>query len=396
MPLALLEGLAGAGSEAPRALNTRGRALPLAALEGLTEARSEALRALCVCSRAFQLKRRGRSEAAHAPPLALPKPPPIRILDTMVNTEFISTGFHVPERVVPNDELTEYWETSDEWIRERSGIETRRWAERGGETGSDLALKAALSALERADMDPSELDCIVYATLSPEHYFPGGGVFLQRKLGLSVVDAWIRTGQYRRVLLVGAELQSPALEYEYPEGRNMGVLFGDGAGAAILGPTDDPDRGVLGTNLFSDGRFAELLWVEGAGMSGFPWISHEDLENQKLYPRMEGREVFKHAVKRMPEALTALMEAHDVSAESIDLFIAHQANLRINEMVARRLGLREDQVYNNIERFGNTTAATIPIALDECARSGRLERGDLLALTAFGSGFTWGSALIRW
>lgn len=333
----------------------------------------------------------------------------------MPNTEFISTGFHVPERVVTNNDLAEFWETSDEWIQERCGIQTRHWTERGGETGSDLGLKAAQSALERADMDPSELDCIVYATLSPEHFFPGGGVFLQRKLGLtgipaldirnqcsgflyglSVVDAWIRTGQYRRVLLVGAEVQSPALEYDYPEGRNIGVLFGDGAGAAILGPAEESGRGVLGTNLFSDGRFAEHLWLEGAGMSRYPWVSHEDLDNQKLYPRMEGREVFKHAVNRMPEALSALLEEHGVKAEDIDLLIAHQANLRINEMVARRLGLRDDQVYNNIQRYGNTTAASIPIALDECARSGRLNRGDLLALTAFGSGFTWASALVRW
>ena len=333
----------------------------------------------------------------------------------MPNTEFISTGFYVPERIVTNDDLTEFWETSDDWIRERSGIEVRHWVERGAETSSDLALQAARSALDSAGMDAQELDCIVYATLSPEHSFPGGGVFLQRKLGLSdipaldvrnqysgflyglsIADAWIRTGQYRRVLLVGAEVQSPALEYDYPEGRNMGVLFGDGAGAAILGPTDDLSRGVLGTNLFSDGRFAELLWVEGAGMSGFPWISHEDLKNRRLYPRMEGREVFKHAVKRMPEALIGLMEKRGVAASDIDLFIAHQANLRINEAVAKRLGLRDDQVYNNIQRYGNTTAGTIPIALDECARSGRLNRGDLLALTAFGIGFTWGSALIRW
>jgi 3-oxoacyl-[acyl-carrier-protein] synthase-3 len=333
----------------------------------------------------------------------------------MPSTEFIATGFHVPERVVTNQELTEYWDTSDEWIRERSGIETRRWVERGGETASDLALEAVRKALAQADMDATDLDCIVYATLSPEHYFPGGGVFLQRKLGvtgipaldvrnqcsgflygLSVADAWVRTGQYRRVLLVGAEVQSPALEYEYPEGRNMGVLFGDGAGAAILGPTDDPGRGVLGTNLFSDGRYAELLWVEGAGMNKFPWISHEDIEGRTLYPRMEGREVFKHAVKRMPESMSALLAENDLQPGDIDLLIAHQANLRINEMVAKRLGLGSDQVYNNIERFGNTTAATIPIALDECARSGRLKRGDLLALTAFGAGFTWGSALIRW
>ncbi len=333
----------------------------------------------------------------------------------MPRTEFISTGLCVPQRVVTNDDLTEFWETSDDWIRERSGIETRHWVHPGVQTGSDLALEAARRALDRAEMDASELDCIVYATLSPEHYFPGGGVFLQRKLGLSglpaldvrnqcsgflyglsVADAWIRTGQYRRVLLVGAEVQSLALEYENPDGRKMGVLFGDGAGAAVLGPTQDEERGVLGTNLFADGRFAETLWVEGGGMTNLPWISHADLDSGKLYPSMDGREVFKHAVKRMPEALSALMEEHGVNATDIDLLIAHQANLRINEAVARRLGLREDQTYNNIQRFGNTTAATIPIALDECARSGRLDRGDLLALTAFGSGFTWGSALIRW
>jgi 3-oxoacyl-[acyl-carrier-protein] synthase-3 len=333
----------------------------------------------------------------------------------MYRTEFISTGFHVPERVVTNDDLAEFWDTSDEWIRERSGIHSRHWIDREGETASDLALEATRSALEWAEMDASELDCIVYATLSPDYYFPGGGVFLQRKLGLSgipaldvrnqcsgflyglsVADSWIRTGQYRRVLLVGAEVQSVALEYDRPEGRSVGVLFGDGAGAVILGPTEDPARGVAGTNLFSDGRFAELLWVDGGGMSGCPWITHEDLDSGKLYPRMDGREVFKHAVTRMPEALKALMDDCGVESGDIDLLIAHQANLRINEMVAHRLGLRDDQVYNNIQRFGNTTAASIPIALDECARSGRLQRGDLLALAAFGSGFTWGSALIRW
>ncbi len=333
----------------------------------------------------------------------------------MPRTEFISTGHHVPERVVRNEELTAYWDTSDEWIRERSGIETRHWVEPGGETGSDLALEAAKRALESADMSPSALDCIIYATLSPEHYFPGGGVFLQRKLGLSgvpaldvrnqcsgflyglsIADAWIRTGQYRRVLLVGAEVHSLALEYHRPEGRNVGVLFGDGAGAAILGPTEDEARGVMGVNLFSDGRFAELLWVEGVGMEGFPWLTRADLDAGKHYPRMAGREVFRHAVKRMPEALRALLEAEGFQPSDIDLFIAHQANLRINEAVARHLGLAEGQVYNNVQRYGNTTAATIPIALDECVRSARLRRGDLLGMVAFGSGFTWGSALVRW
>ena len=333
----------------------------------------------------------------------------------MPTTEFISTGHYVPARVVRNEELIEYWDTSDEWIRERSGVETRHWVEPGGETGSDLALKAAKRALESADMSSSALDCIIYATLSPEHYFPGGGVLLQRKLGLSTVpaldvrnqcsgflyglsvaDAWIRTGQYRRILLVGAEVHSLALEFDRPEGRNVGVLFGDGAGAAILGPTEDPARGVMGVNLFSDGRFAELLWVEGVGMQGLPWLTRTDLDEGKHYPRMAGREVFRHAVRRMPEALVTLLETEGLEPRDIDLLVAHQANLRINEAVARRLGLGEGQVYNNVQRYGNTTAASIPIALDECVRFGRLRRGDLLGLVAFGSGFTWGSALVRW
>jgi 3-oxoacyl-[acyl-carrier-protein] synthase III len=332
----------------------------------------------------------------------------------MPRTTFISTGYAVPDRVITNDELTQWWETSDEWIRERSGIEQRHWVEPGVEAGSDLALKATNIALERAGMEASEIDCIVYATLSPDYFFPGGGVYLQRKLGipgvpaidlrnqctgflygLSVADAWIRMGQYRRVLLVGAEVHSTGMDFT-PTGRDLGVLFGDGAGVAILGPTDDEDSGVLSTHLFADGRHAELLWCEADASANFPRISHEDLDAGKQYPTMNGRQVFKHAVVRMPESVRIALEANGVALEDVDLLIAHQANLRINEMVAQQLGIGPDRVYNNIQRFGNTTAATIPIAIDECVQSGRLERGNLLMLTAFGSGFTWGSALIRW
>lgn len=332
----------------------------------------------------------------------------------MRRTEFISTGFHVPERVLVNDELKQYWDTSDEWIRERTGIQQRHWVEPGRQAGSDLALEAARTALARADMKPDELDCIIFATLSPDYFFPGGGVYLQRKLGvpgipaldvrnqctgflygLSVADAWIRTGQYRRVLLVGAEVHSTGMDFG-PSGRDLGVLFGDGAGAAILGPTEADGRGVLSTHLYADGNFAELLWCEADASANSPRISHEDLDAGRQYPTMKGRDVFKHAVTRMPESVQAALSANGFGIGDIDLLIAHQANLRINEMVARQLGLRPEQVYNNIERFGNTTAATIPIAIDECVQSGRLERGDLLVLTAFGSGFTWGSAAIRW
>jgi 3-oxoacyl-[acyl-carrier-protein] synthase III len=332
----------------------------------------------------------------------------------MPRTAFISTGFSVPERVVTNDELTQWWDTSDEWIRERTGIVQRHWVEPGKQAGSDLALDAARVALDRAGMDAAEIDCIIFATLSPDYFFPGGGVYLQRKLGipgvpamdirnqctgflygLSVADAWIRTGQYRRILLVGAEVHSTGMDFG-PAGRDLGVLFGDGAGAAILGPTDDDGRGVLSTHLFADGKYAEMLWCESDASANFPRISHDDLDAGKHYPIMQGRQVFKHAVTRMPESVRAALEANGLGTADVDLLIAHQANLRINEMVGQQLGLGADKVYNNIERFGNTTAATIPIAIDECVQSGRLKRGDLLVLTGFGSGFTWGSAVIRW
>lgn len=332
----------------------------------------------------------------------------------MPRTVFLSTGFYVPDRVITNDELTRWWQTSDEWIRERTGIRERRWVRPGEQAGSDLALEATRIALERGGIQPSDLDCIVYATLSPDYFFPGGGVFLQRKLGvpgipaldvrnqctgflygLSVADAWIRSGQYRRVLLVGSEVHSTGIDFG-PAGRDLGVLFGDGAGVAILGATDDPGRGVLSTHLFADGRHAELLWCESDASARFPRISHEDLDAGRHYPKMQGREVFKSAVAAMLESVRTALAANGLAPADVNLLIAHQANLRINEMVQRQLGLRDDQVYNNIDRYGNTTAATIPIAIDECVASGRLKRGDLLVLTAFGSGFTWGSAVVRW
>lgn len=332
-----------------------------------------------------------------------------------MRTEFISTGYYVPERRLMNDDLRQWWETSDEWITERTGIKQRHWVEPGMQAGSDLALEASKIALERADLKPSDIDCIVYATLSPDFFFPGGGVYLQRKLGipgvpaidirnqcsgflygLSVADAWVRMGQYKRVLLVGAEVHSTGMDFDNGVGRDLAVLFGDGAGAAILGPIEDNGRGVMTTHLFADGNYAEQLWCESDASAHFPRISHADLDAGKQYPRMNGREVFKHAVTRMPESVRTALQANGLDIEDVNLLIAHQANLRINEYVQKQLCLRDDQVYNNIDRFGNTTAATLPIAIDECVTSGRLSRGDLLVLTAFGSGFTWGSACIRW
>lgn len=331
----------------------------------------------------------------------------------MPRTEFISTGFYVPERVVRNDEFTQWMDTSDEWIRTRTGITERHWAADDQAT-SDLAVEATRVALDRAGMKAADLDCIVFATLSPDHLFPGAGVYLQRKLGianipcldvrnqctgfiygLSVADAWIRTGQYKRLLLVGAEIQSAGLDLT-TRGRDMAVLFGDGAGVAILGPTDDDGRGVLSTHIFADGAHAELLWADLGGSAHRPILSAEQIEKGLHYPQMQGREVFKYASTRMPASVMEALKVNGLTTSDIKVLIPHQANHRITEMVQKQLGLRDDQVCANIDRYGNTTAASIPIALDECVQTGRLQRGDLLVLTAFGSGFTWGSAAIRW
>jgi 3-oxoacyl-[acyl-carrier-protein] synthase-3 len=328
-------------------------------------------------------------------------------------TAFLGTGFYVPERVVSNQELSLSMDTSDDWIVERTGIKERRWVSED-DTGTGMALSASVDALEQAGMEADQVDAIVLATLSPDHFFPGTGVFLQRELGLvgvpaldirtqctgflyglSVADAWIKSGQYRTVLLVGVEIQSTGIDVT-TRGRDMAVLFGDGAGAAVLGTTEEENRGVLSTHLHADGRHAEILWCDAASSARHPRITADDIKAGRHYPTMVGKEVFKHAVTRMPEVVREALSANGLTTEDVDLLIPHQANLRISEMVRRRLGLPEERVYNNIDRYGNTTAATIPIALAEAVDQGRLKQGDLLALTAFGSGLTWGSALVRW
>ena len=331
----------------------------------------------------------------------------------MPRTEFIATGFAVPSRVVTNDDLASMMDTSDEWIVQRSGIKKRHWVA-PGETGAGLAAEATRRALAKAGMKASDLDCIVYCTCTPDHFEPGNGVFLQRDLGLtdipamdvrnqcsgflyglSIADAWIRTGQYRRVLLVGAEVHSRGLD-KTTRGRDTAVLFGDGAGVAILGPTAEDGRGVLSTHLFADGRFAEKLWVDGPGLAHDPFVSKEMIDAGLHRPVMEGREVFKFASVKMPESVQIALKANNIAPGDVHLLVPHQANLRIIEMVQKALGLRDDQVYANIQRYGNTTAASIPIALDEALDEGKLSRGETLVLTSFGSGFTWGSAVIKW
>jgi 3-oxoacyl-[acyl-carrier-protein] synthase III len=330
----------------------------------------------------------------------------------MPHSRILGTGFAVPDRVVTNQELSELMDTTDEWIRTRTGIQERRWV-RQGETGVDLGLAATRQALEMADLTPGSLDAIIYATSSPDHFAPGNGVYLQRKLGittipaldiraqcsgfvyaLSVADAWIRTGDYRHILVVGGEIQSTGLEVS-TAGRHVAVIFADGAGAVVLGPAD-ADSGILAFDLHAEGAHAEKLWVDAPGSMYHPRVSATQIEAGRHYLEMDGREVFRHAVVRMPESVRAVLAKAGEDIADLKLLLAHQANLRISEVMQKELGLGDDQVYNNIMWYGNTTAATIPIALDECVRGGRLQRGDLLVLTAFGSGFMWGSAALRW
>jgi 3-oxoacyl-[acyl-carrier-protein] synthase III len=331
----------------------------------------------------------------------------------MPRTCILGTGLAVPDRVVTNQDLSLLMDTSDEWIRTRTGIEQRHWV-REGETGAELSLRASERALEMAELTPGDLDAIVYATSSPDHFAPGNGVFLQRLLGvgaipaidirtqcsgfvyaLSVADAWIRCGMYRHILVVGAEVQSTGMDVT-TQGRNTAVIFADGAGATVVGPTEEPGRGILGFDLHSDGTYAEKLWVDSPGCMYHPRVAAEHIAEGRHFLQMDGREVFRHAVERMPESVCTVLSQLGLAPSAIKLLVPHQANLRISEMVQRALGLRDDQVYNNIQRYGNTTAATIPIALDECVRGGRIASGDLVVLTAFGSGFMWGSTAIRW
>jgi 3-oxoacyl-[acyl-carrier-protein] synthase-3 len=330
----------------------------------------------------------------------------------MPRARFLGTGFAVPDRVVTNDELSRLMDTTDDWIRTRTGIRERRWT-REGETGAGLAHQASLRALEAAGLAPTDVDAIVYATSTPDHFAPGNGVYLQRLLGaegipsidirnqcsgfvyaLSIADAFIRCGQFRTLLVVGAEIQSTGMDVS-TRGRNTAVIFADGAGAVVLGPSDD-ERGILAFDLHGDGAFAEKLWVDAPGSMYHPRASHEQIDAGRHFLSMDGKEVFRHATTRMPESVRAALAAAGHTVAELTLLLAHQANLRISEAMQKELGLRDDQVYNTIMRYGNTTAATIPIALDECARGGRLRPGDLVALTAFGSGFLWGSAVLRW
>ena len=333
----------------------------------------------------------------------------------MYTSRIKGLGFYVPDNVVTNDDLSKLMDTSDEWIQERTGIKERRHALKGSDTTTSMGVKASLKAIEAAKINKEEIDFIVFATLSPDFYFPGCGV--QKELGLpnvgaldirnqcsgflyalSVADQYIKTGMYKNILVIGAETQSPALDMT-TRGRNMAVLFGDGAGAAIVSRSDDPERGILSTHLHSQGEYAEQLAMIAPGV-GTKWVpqilAENDPDDVSYYPNMNGQFVFKNAVVRFAEVIEEGLKANGLSREDINMLIPHQANLRISQFVQHQFKLTDEQVFNNIMKYGNTTAASVPIALTEAVQQGKIKDGDLVVLAAFGSGFTWASAIIRW
>jgi 3-oxoacyl-[acyl-carrier-protein] synthase-3 len=349
----------------------------------------------------------------------------------MPQTKIAGIGYYVPENIVTNNDLLQYMETSDEWIQERTGIKERRYADRTGETTTTMGVKAATIAIERAGITNDDIDFIIFATISPDYYFPGCGVLLQRAMkmkeigaldvrnqcsgfvyALSVADQFIKTGMYKNILLVASEKHSFGLDFS-TRGRNISVIFGDGAAAVVLQPTEEPGQGILSTHLHSDGESAEILAMFNPGTHANHWVSepvasfddaaigemfmsHQMIDKAENFPNMDGPAVFKKAIVKFPEVIMEALEKNNLTTADLDLLIPHQANLRIAQFVQQKLKLNDNQVFNNIEKYGNTTAASIPIALCEAWELGKIKKGDLICMAAFGSGFTWGSALMRW
>ena len=334
----------------------------------------------------------------------------------MFHSKISGLGFYVPDNVVTNDDLSKIIDTNDEWIQERTGIKERRHIIRGEDTTTSMGVKAAKIAIERSGISNDDIDFIVFATISPDYYFPGPGVALQQQLGLktvgaldvrnqcsgfvyalSVADQFIKTGMYKNILVVASEVQSLGLDMTN-RGRSVSVIFGDGAGAAVLSRSND-DSGILSTHLHSEGEHAKELAVLAPGMGG-RWITDILAENnpddESYFPYMNGQFVFKHAVVRFSEVINEGLQANNLQVSDIDMLIPHQANLRISQFIQKKFGLRDDQVFNNIQKYGNTTAASIPIALTEAWEQGKIKKGDTVVLAAFGSGFTWASAIIKW
>jgi 3-oxoacyl-[acyl-carrier-protein] synthase-3 len=349
----------------------------------------------------------------------------------MFRSKIAGIGMYVPKNVVTNNDLKKYMDTSDEWIQERTGIQERRYADRTGETTTTMGVEAAKIAIERAGITPLDIDFIVFATICPDYYFPGCGVLLQRAMqmkeigaldvrnqcsgfvyALSVADQFIKTGMYKNILVVGAEKHSFGLDFS-TRGRNVSVIFGDGAGAVVLQPTDGSNRGILSTHLHSDGNNAEILAMYNPGTHANHWkpekfadfdeaeigemfFSHAMIDKAQVFPNMDGPAVFKVAVEKFPEVIMEALTKNGYQTTDLKLLIPHQANLRIAQFVQKKLRLKDEQVYNNIQKYGNTTAASVPIALCEVWEQGKIKEGDLICLAAFGSGFTWASALLKW
>jgi 3-oxoacyl-[acyl-carrier-protein] synthase-3 len=334
----------------------------------------------------------------------------------MFQSKISGLGFYVPNNVVTNDDLSKIIDTNDEWIQERTGIKERRHIIRGQDTTLSMGIKASKIAIERSGILNDDIDFIVFATISPDYYFPGPGVELQKELGLktigaldirnqcsgfvyalSVADQFIKTGMYKNILVVASEVQSLGLDMT-TRGRGVSVIFGDGAGAAVLSRSND-DSKILSTHLHSEGEHAKELAVLAPGMGG-RWVTDiladNNPDDESYYPYMNGQFVFKHAVVRFSEVINEGLLANNLQVSDIDMLIPHQANLRISQFIQKKFGLRDDQVFNNIQKYGNTTAASIPIALTEAWEQGKIKKGDTVVLAAFGSGFTWASAIIKW
>jgi len=335
----------------------------------------------------------------------------------MYNSRISGLGFFVPDNVVTNDDLSKIMDTNDAWIQERTGIKERRHVIKGEDTTTSMGVKAARIAIERAGIDKNDIDFIIFATLSPDYYFPGPGVLVQRDLGIdtvgaldvrnqcsgfvyavSIADQYIKSGMYKNVLVIGSELHSGGMDMT-SRGRGVSVIFGDGAGAAVMTREENTEKGILSTHLHSEGQHAEELSVIAPGM-GKRWVTDiladNDPNDESYYPYMNGQFVFKNAVVRFSEVIMEGLQKNNLEVKDIDLLIPHQANLRISQFIQRKFKLEDDQVYNNIMKYGNTTAASVPIALTEAWEKGRVKEGDLVVLAAFGSGFTWGSVIIRW
>ncbi|MCF6128118.1 ketoacyl-ACP synthase III [Flavobacterium sp. AS60] len=334
----------------------------------------------------------------------------------MFHSKISGLGFYVPENVVTNDDLSKIMDTNDEWIQERTGIQERRHIVRGQDTTTSMGVKASKIAIERSKISYDDIDFIVFATISPDYYFPGPGVALQKELGLktvgaldirnqcsgfvyalSVADQFIKTGMYKNILVVASEVQSLGLDMT-DRGRAVSVIFGDGAGAAVLSRSDD-DSGILSTHLHSEGEHAKELAVLAPGMGG-RWVTDiladNNPDDESYFPYMNGQFVFKNAVVRFSEVINEGLQANNLEVSDIDMLIPHQANLRISQFIQKKFGLSDDKVFNNIQKYGNTTAASIPIALTEAWEQGKIKKGDTVVLAAFGSGFTWASAIIKW